>query len=136
MSNESEVDTSRAVVQTYVPTYQRDDWDRHAEKLDMSRSEFVRAMVQAGRRGFGTDSNQDTTGQGSGSQTDSSAEQSLEEQIVDQIEAEGALGWGELVTELTGDIETRIEQSLESLQDAGRVRHSGPAGGYVLEEEQ
>jgi len=51
----SEGDTERVTVRTYVPKYQRDEWDDHAEDLDMSRSEFIRTMVQAGRRTFGND---------------------------------------------------------------------------------
>jgi hypothetical protein len=132
MSNESGVDTSRVVVQTYVPAYQRDEWDEHADELDMSRSEFVRAMVQAGRRGFGAET---ARGESPASENSSGGDtQPLEEQIVDQIGQKDALSWDELVTELTGDIESRLETALESLQDEGRVRHSGPAGGYILEE--
>jgi hypothetical protein len=131
MSNESELDTSRAVVQTYVPAYQRDEWDQHADELDMSRSEFVRAMVQAGRRGFGAETAQETSQTGSDG---GGAGDSLEDQIVHQIEQSGALSWNELVTELTGDIESRLEEALGKLQENDRVRHSGPAGGYVLED--
>lgn len=36
-------------VKTTVPAYQRDEWDQHADELGMSRSEFLRCMVQAGR---------------------------------------------------------------------------------------
>lgn len=48
----SDLDTDRAAVRTYVPTYQKGEWERDAEGRDMSLSEFVRCMVQAGRRGF------------------------------------------------------------------------------------
>ncbi|MFT4957036.1 MAG: hypothetical protein ACI9EZ_000344, partial [Halobacteriales archaeon] len=49
---DEDVDTERSVVKTYVPAYQKALWQRQAETLEMSQSEFVRTMVQAGRRGF------------------------------------------------------------------------------------
>lgn len=45
-------DDEPVAVTTYVPAYQRDEWRRAAENLDMSLSEFVRSMVQAGKAGF------------------------------------------------------------------------------------
>ena len=51
MELETSNDT-RVTINTYVPEYQRDLWKQHAELLDMNLSEFVRAMVQAGRRDF------------------------------------------------------------------------------------
>jgi hypothetical protein len=133
MNSGTERDTSRVVVQTYVPAYQREEWDQHADELGMSRSEFVRVMVQAGRRGFGVNTSQGRSPVREDSGENGSGGQSLEEQIVDQIEQHGALSWDELVTELTNDIESRLEAALASLQEGDRVRHSGPAGGYVLE---
>ena len=47
-----DLDTDRADVRTYVPTYQKNIWKQEAEARDMSLSEFVRCMVQAGRQGF------------------------------------------------------------------------------------
>lgn len=136
MSSESERDTSRVVVQTYLPSYQRDVWDEHAEELGMSRSEFVRAMVQAGRRGFGAEESvQQQASEPTDAPAQSAGAASLEDQIVEQIGEHGALSWEDLLTEFTDDIEGRLERSLESLQESGRVRHSGPAGGYVLEDD-
>src|SRR6056297_3482271 len=54
-------DTSRSTVKTYVPAYQKASWQDHADDLDMSQSEFVRTMVQAGRRGFGGARDGDST---------------------------------------------------------------------------
>lgn len=160
MSN-SEVDTSRTVVQTYVPAYQRDRWDEHATELGMNRSEFVRTMVQAGRRGFtGEDSELNTTdGQhtsdsqeassnqhntdGSGgptqrpqdTDTDSSiASQSLKPRVVAALANAECLSWDELLAEVTDDVETRLEETLQRLQEENSIRYSGPRGGYVLEE--
>ncbi len=130
MSSDTEVDTSRTVVQTYVPAYQREAWDDHAEELDMSRSEFVKTMVQAGRRGFGAERS------GAGAETDSDgirSEESLRQRIVESLESQGPLSWDQLREAVAGDIEERIEGALGELQSEGTVRHSGPKGGYVLE---
>jgi len=136
MSGQSEPDTSRAVVQTYVPRYQREEWDEHAEDLEMSRSEYVRTMVQAGRRGFGAapDRQESTdTGENETERPELDDEAVLQERIVEVIEQEDCLSWEELVTAVAGDIETRIERALGELQDEGAVRHSGRRGGYLLE---
>jgi hypothetical protein len=125
--DETERDTSRAVVQTYVPAYQRDEWDEHAEQLGMSRSEFVRTMVQAGRRGFGADAGPDPEGDGRDGR-------SLDDRIREELAAEGPLSWEELLAAVTGDIETRLDRSLQQLQSANELRYSGRRGGYVLDE--
>ena len=126
MADDSEPDTSRAVVQTYVPTYQRDAWDEHAEDLDMSRSEFVKTMVQAGRREFGgaVDDPKDTE----------SNEEDLRDQVLEILRDSDASDWDRLLSGITGDIETRLDETLQELQDSGRIRYSGRDGGYVLVE--
>jgi len=135
-----EVDTSRTTVRTYVPAYQRDEWDDHAEELDMSRSEFVKAMVQAGRRGFGA-----SRGDGSSGPETETGEKAddpgsnprgdgLEEQVLDVLAKDDYLSWEELVEELTGDLESRLERALQDLQSDDRVRYSGPNGGYTIDE--
>jgi hypothetical protein len=127
--SDSEQDTSRTVVQTYVPAYQRDQWDEHADQLDMSRSEFVRTMVQAGRRGFGADPEPESgTAEGANESSDS-----LDDRVKEELAASGPLTWEELLAAVTGDIETRLEESLKRLQSDDELRYSGRQGGYVLE---
>jgi len=127
MSSESDRDTSRTTVQTYVPAYQRERWDTHAEELGMSRSEFVRTMVQAGRRGFGAETDERAD------ETDD--EQDFEAQIEAVLAKRQPVSWEELLEAVVGDIEVEVETALEGLQAADRVRYSGPRGGYVLEDE-
>lgn len=139
MAGESEVDTSRTVVQVYVPAYQRAQWDEHAEKLDMSRSEFVKSMVQAGRRGFGAD-DVDTSEEARTAETTQTgdplaSEDLLRERILDCLDEHDCLSWDDLLTEVAGDIEDRIENVLGTLQSEGTIRHSGRKGGYVLDNE-
>jgi len=127
-----ESDTSRAVVQTYVPEYQKAEWRRHAEELDMSQSEFVRTMVQAGRRGFGGD---ESEAEETRSDPTDPGGQDLETAVHDALSDADALDWEELLERVTDDVERRLEEAIESLQADNSVRYSGPQGGYTLVEE-
>lgn len=121
--------TSRTAVKTYVPAYQKGVWEEHAEELEMSQSEFVRTMVQAGRRHYSEDSPPEvetTTGDGADDST------TLANRIETLLATEGPLSWDELVVELTDDIETRLDDSLEELQAANVIKYSGRDGGYTL----
>lgn len=131
--------SERTVVRTYVPAYQKSEWRGHADELDMSQSEFVRTMVQAGRSGF-EPSEQAT----SGGEPDSTAVeppspdatpggQGLEERVLETLADGGHYDWDELLTELTDDIEQRLEETLQELQSSGQVSYSGRHGGYVLD---
>jgi len=119
-----ESDTERTAVKTYVPEYQKEEWEEHAEELDMSRSEFVRTMVQAGRRGFLDDSTADET------------DDSLATGVVTALRERGPLSWDELRSQLTEDVETRLDDALETLQSENRVQYSGRDGGYTLTDER
>jgi len=132
MANDGCPDTSRTVVQTYVPAYQRDAWDEHADQLNMSRSEFVKAMVQAGRKQFGAEP---ATGIDLESEADSDS-QDLERDIIETLRESGACSWEELLAGVTGDIETRLEDSLQELQESDRIRYSGRDGGYILKDNE
>lgn len=146
---ESELDTSRTTVRTYVPAYQRDEWDEHADELGMSRSEFVRSMVQAGRRGFGgvdrSDSgvNAPETDEAGASSPESPGGASsdgdpqgmdLEERVVGALESADYLSWDDLLGAVTDDIEAELEDTLQGLQADGRVTYSGRNGGYTIDE--
>jgi len=134
MAADGDVDTSRVAVKTYVPTYQKEKWQAHADELGMSQSEFVRTMVQAGHRGF-LDAEQETdSGGGSDSSDDSpdATEEGLEDQVTDALAGNEHLDWDELLEAVTDDIESRLDEALAHLQDENRVRYSGRHGGYTL----
>jgi hypothetical protein len=57
----------------------------------------------------------------------------LETGILVALDEEGPLDWDELVDEVIGDLEDRLEAIVEDLDDANRIRHK-PRGGYVLRE--
>ncbi|SDC60298.1 DUF5805 domain-containing protein [Natrinema hispanicum] len=117
-------DTSRSTVKTYVPAYQKAEWQSHADDLDMSQSEFVRTMVQAGRKGFDPDSGEpdspDPDPGGNG----------LERQVLELLSSD-TYSWDELLEAVSDDIESRLDETLEELQATNRIRYSGRHGGYT-----
>lgn len=144
--SESELDTERVTVRTYLPAYQRAEWDDHADELGMSRSEFVKAMVQAGRRVFdgeievagdaaeGEGSDDGETVASSDQPTEAVLGVDLEDQVVEALAADEFRSWDDLLAAVTDDIEDRLEATLQDLQAEGRVRYSGRNGGYTLDE--
>ena len=119
----------RRSVKTYVPDDQKAIWQEHADELGMSQSEFVRTMVQAGRRGFSIDGAENPV------EPDPSVSNPGGDDLERRVEAalaDGVLSWEELVEALSSNFEDRLEETLESLQDDNRVRYSGREGGYRL----
>ena len=132
-------DTERKTVMTYVPAYQKAQWSEHAEAMGMSQSEFVRTMVQAGRRDFevpsaGNDSIQtpedpDEAPPNPRGQADN---EGFEDRILDVLSETEFQSWDELLAALTDDIESRLDETLQELQASNAVRYSGRHGGYAL----
>jgi len=133
MAADSEKDTSRTVVKTYLPAYQRDEWDEHADELGMSRSEFVKAMVQAGRRGFEPEVRPEPTTDDAEGETNSADDDLIEAAVFDALSTDDYRSWDELLDAVSDDIEGRLEDTLQELQANDRVRYSGRHGGYTLE---
>lgn len=153
-------ETERVSVSTYVPAYQRETWAAEAESMDVSRSEYVRLMVQAGRRSFDLD---DPGGREPGTSTNGIVEavedadgvsvtednpendrppgsdpggSVLRDRVLDLLDSDGYLDWDQLVAGLTEDIEDRLDETLDELQSEGRVRHSGRHGGYTVVDDE
>ena len=120
----------RVSVQTYVPAGQRDRWREEADELDMSQAEYVRTMVQAGRRGF--DLGSETTADEPRSPDATPGVDGLKNRILEVLEERGAADWDALLAGVTDDIEERLDETLEELQDENRVLHSGRQGGYTM----
>lgn len=134
MADEQGVDTSRKTVKTFVPAYQKKEWKRHADELDMSQSEFVRTMVQAGRSDFEIEPLEPTQSNSSTADRspDASVGDELDDHVISILSASEHLSWDELVDELTDSIEDRLEETLQQLQRNNRVQYSGRHGGYTL----
>ncbi|MCQ4333351.1 hypothetical protein KM295_07635 [Natronomonas sp. F2-12] len=132
----------RVSVQTYVPESQRNRWRTDAEALDMSQAEFVRTMVQAGRRGFelytdGDDLNTDgenTDQAGLGDATPGVG--GLKERVLDVLRESEFADWDTLLAGVTDDIEERLEETLDELQANDRIRYSGRHGGYTVVDDE
>jgi len=120
----------RAVVKTYVPTEQKSRWSEHADELDMSQSEYLRTMVQAGRRGFLDDHEEG----GSGDATPGGSD--LEDRVLESVSEGAVVSWDELVAELSGDFEDRLDDAVQSLVEGGEIRHDPRQGGYVRREDR
>jgi hypothetical protein len=121
-------DTSRTVVKTYVPSYQKSEWQEHAAELGMSQSEFVRSMVQAGRRGFEGDREQP------GSRDATPGGNALETRVL-KLLSDDTYTWEELLGAVTNDVESRLDDALEQLQAENQIRYSGRHGGYTIVED-
>ncbi|ELZ35824.1 hypothetical protein C472_11284 [Halorubrum tebenquichense DSM 14210] len=119
-------------MKTYVPAEQKDVWRDHADELDMSLSEFVRTMVQAGRKGFTPD--ESAGDEGPASEPSDPGGRDLETRVHAVLES-GPRSWDELVEAVVGDVEDELEATLDDLQARDRVRYSGRDGGYVLTDE-
>lgn len=139
MAQES-TDTKRTSVKTYIPAYQREEWERHADQLDMSHSEFVRTMVQAGRRSFDepASTTEDTAAARSdsrGSTGETGGERGLEDRVIEALSERDTLSWEQLRDDLTDDIDQRLENLLERLQHENVIQYAGRHGGYTLLED-
>jgi hypothetical protein len=119
----------RVRVVTYVPDHQKRQWEQRAQELDMSTSEYVRTMAQAGSRGF-----DEQTAVETGSTDATPGDDGLESRVLDALHEAEHLSWEELLATVTDDVEQRLEETLDSLQSDNRVKYSGRDGGYVLDE--
>ena len=121
-------DEDSVAVKTYVPPYQKERWQEHADRLGMSQSEFVRTMVQAGRRDF------EVPERSAGSEESGEAATSgLEPRVKELLDRKDGRSWDELVEAVTEDTEDRLEAALDALQERNVVKYSGREG-YVLAE--
>lgn len=134
-------DSERTTVRTYIPAYQKEQWRTHAEELDMSQSEFVRTMVQAGRSGFepvATKTTKPDTAESNSEEPRSPDATPRGDGLKDRVQEILADGkyyeWDDLLAELTDNIEERLEEALQELQSANDVQYSGRHGGYVRDE--
>jgi hypothetical protein len=130
-------DGERVSVQTYVSSNQRELWREEADDLDMSQAEYVRTMIQAGRRSFSLDTADSlnteprNTDEPPSSSTTPGVD-GLEDRILDVLDSEEFADWDTLLAGVTDDIEDRLEETLDELQSEDRVRYSGRHGGYTV----
>lgn len=125
-------------VPTYVRASQRDAWREEADELDMSQAEYVRTMVQAGRRSFdldrggGSEDRETGTSVEPGSTDATPGVEGLKTRVLEILRSEGYADWDELLAGVTNDVEDRLEDALGELQSEDRVQYSGRHGGYAV----
>jgi hypothetical protein len=126
----------RVRVTTYVPQRQKAEWTEDADRLEMSQAEFLRTMVQAGRRGFDLDGDreaEESSAVNRQSTDPTPGVDGLKRQVLRVLREEDHARWDELVAAVTGDLEDRLESAVEDLRRQGRIAHS-PRRGYVIED--
>lgn len=133
-------ENDRVSVQTYVTADQRALWREEADDLDMSQAEYVRSMVQAGRRSFnlhgGAGSGPDTADAAEGGSSDANPRGSaLDDRVLEVLREAEVADWDELRAGVTDDIDERLERVLEELQAEDVVLYSGRRGGYTVVED-
>lgn len=115
----------RKVVKTYVPASQKEVWENQAASLDMTQSEFVRTMVQAGRRNFDFDAAE------ARSEPSNPQGETLEDRVVAILESAGPLAWDDLHEHVSEE----LEETLDRLQTANVIHHNPREGGYELRDQ-
>jgi hypothetical protein len=143
-----EVDTERGAITAGVPAYQKEGWVKEADKLDMSRSEYLRTMIQACRHDLGIaedigpvrhaersiGSNQeerinDSHHRETSSEPSTLGSGGLKAHPLEDIRREEILSVDDLVTTTAGDIEEQLHNGLADLQSSDHVRYNGREEG-------
>ncbi len=109
-----------------VPDHQLEIYDEEAEEMGFSsRAEYIRSMINAGRREFGLNP-QGATGE------DASPQASLDERILSILDEADGLAQEEVVNAVTADVEEQVTETLNQLNDEGRIDYDVRQGGFVI----
>lgn len=133
---------SKVEVKSYLPPYQKEEWTEHRQELGIdSQSEFVRMMVEAGRRAldpqFVREQVDDTPADAADTADDlpDDPAERLEEWVMLTLNDGEYHSWPELVTKYgygEENISAELDDVLKQLQTAGRVEYNPRDGGYAL----
>lgn len=119
----------RTTIKTYIPAYQKEIWTEHAEELGMSQSEYVRTMIQAGRRKFSLpDDGSEPADDGHPPVKGAN----LKDRIISELADGAILDRDELSERLLGSIEDDLFEGLEELQNEQRLRYDVRNNGFQL----
>lgn len=127
----------RTAVKTYVPAYQKEEWHEHADELDMALSEFVRSMVQAGRRGFETSvgSDPDDSPEEPAPPESTPGGDALETVVLEAVR-EQPREFDELVDVVAEDLRHDLDATLAELEGRNLVEHDRLDGGYAVVDDE
>lgn len=115
-------------VKTTVSPDLKSDWADDADHFDMSQSEFVRTMVQAGRHWFDLESSE------ARSPDANPGGNALEDRVLAILRDHDEISFEDIVDEVTKGIERDVDAILQSLDDDGLVHHSNVDGYSLIEE--
>jgi hypothetical protein len=101
----------RKRIRTSAPEEQIDQWEEEADEMGVTRAEYMRLMIQAGRRQFPICDTETTESDGV----------NVEARVLNALEEHGELTWEELTETAIGDVEDKVEDTIEELDDDGKV---------------
>jgi hypothetical protein len=110
--------TKRVHTSISAPEATMNRWDERAGELDMSRSEYIRTMVEAGDKNLSIASPLDSI----------AADKSLKNRVLDLLEEDEYKDWDTVLRELTEEMERELEEILNELLDEGRIDFSPRQG--------
>lgn len=99
-----------------VPEHLCEKWDEEVDKYADSRSEFIRMMVEAGRKEFHAIE----------SEVDESSD--LKQTVLEIVASQDGASTEEILDELEDD----ILEELETLDEEGEIKYSPHKGGYII----
>lgn len=136
----------KQAIQTYLPETQAEQLDKEAEQLDMSRAEYMRQMVMAGRLMFKTGKLDtellndlvETNGTERLEQDVETLDDDISQQILSILpsDEDRSMTEDEIRLEIFGnqdEQESKIEKTLKALNEQGMVRRAFE-GGFVTNE--
>lgn len=103
-------------------------WNRRADTANLALSEYVVRMTEAGRM----------SARMQPARAEERAAMSVDqlaEEVVEELRHQEAVSWEQLVDAISRNLERRLEEVLEGLQEDDVVRYSGLKGGYQLVDE-
>lgn len=113
------------------------EWVEEADDSDVSRSEWFRRLVRAGRRQWGYDHVEEPDEPGMNLDEPSSDNDSiddLEAAILRNLSTSEGVDQEELAELLLDDLQEQMETALQSLKDDGKVDIDLTKGGWVKTE--
>lgn len=139
-------DTQPAMTYPAEEQYQR--WKDHAEELDMSVSEFMQAMIEAGRRKFDRDVSPDETVQELREQRsvlkeelerkeeridrlESRLQSSERQEIRDFLKDNPGASFAEVVEHVANSVESRVRKHLETMEGVSVEGDRGREYTYI-----
>jgi len=129
-------ETKRVGIQ--FPNQVVDKLESEADERGLSRSEYLRRMISAGRRDLGISDGEETASKLESKQQPTTrvvSEDTLRKQILQHLEEgrDNPKPDEKLLSEVRGEIDDRIRDKLADLQEEGLVSYYGGKGYYITE---